>query len=73
MNHTPDQVKQSIVHVLDEWAEAVPVTNEMSAFARSDWLSKSDRIGQGFTMHTTTTDLVSDLQRRQRIARVCKE
>ena len=34
MNHTLDQVRQSIVHVLDEWAD----TTAMSASVRPDWL-----------------------------------
>ena len=38
MNHTPNQVRQSIVHVLDEWAKPAPDATGMRAFARSDWL-----------------------------------
>jgi hypothetical protein len=70
---TPDQVRQSIVHVLDEWAELAPDTTGTSAFAYSTWRSKFDGIGQGYTMHATTADLVSDLKRWQGIDRVCKE
>jgi hypothetical protein len=70
---TPDQVRQHIVHVLNEWAELAPDTTGISAFARSDWLSTTDRIGQGYTTHMTTSDLLADLQRRQGIVRVCKE
>ena len=44
MNHTLDQVRQSIVHVLDEWAKAGYTADER--IRRTDWLSKIDRIGQ---------------------------
>jgi hypothetical protein len=50
-----------------------PDTTGISAFARSDWLSKTDRIGQGYATHTTTADLLADMLRRQGIVRVCKE
>jgi hypothetical protein len=73
IGRTPDEVRQSILHALNEWAEAAQVTKGTSAFARSDWLSKSDRIGQGYIMHTTTPDLMADMQRRQEIVRVCKD
>jgi hypothetical protein len=73
IGHTPDQVRQHIVHVLNEWAEMAPDTTGISAFARSDWLSKTDRIGQGYATHTTTADLLADMLRRQGIVRVCKE
>jgi hypothetical protein len=59
--------------VLNEWAEATPDPAGISAFARSDWLSKSDRIGQGYTMFTPTSDLLAEMKRRQQVLRVCKE
>ena len=70
---TPDQVRHTLVHVLNEWAEATPDTAGISAFARSDWLSKSDRVGQGYTMFTPTSDLLAEMKRRQQVVRVCKE
>jgi hypothetical protein len=42
MNISLKQVRQSIVHVLDEWAEAPPNTTEMSPCVHSDSLSKPD-------------------------------
>ena len=45
----------------------------ISAFARSDWLSKSDRIGQGYTMFTPTSDLFAEMKRRQEFFSLCKE
>ena len=59
--------------MLNEWAEATPDTAGISAFARSDWLSKSDRIGQGYTMFTPTSDLLAEMKRRQEVVRICKE
>jgi hypothetical protein len=44
MNHTPDQVRRSIVHVLNEWAKAGNLWDER--IFGHNWLSKSDRIGQ---------------------------
>ena len=73
MRLTPDQARHTLVHVLNEWAEATPDTAGISAFARSDWLSKSDRIGQGYTMFTPTSDLLAEMKRRQEVFRVCKE
>ena len=73
IGRTPDQVRQHLVHVLNEWAELAPDTTGVGAFARSLWLSKTDRIGQGYTIHVPTADLIADLQRRQGIERVCKE
>jgi hypothetical protein len=61
------------VYVLNEWAELAPDTTRISAFAYSTWLSKSDGVGQGYTTHSVTADLISDLKRRQGIDRVCKE
>ena len=45
----------------------------IGAFARSNWISKSDRIGQGYTMFTPTSDLLAEMKRRQEVVRVCKE
>jgi hypothetical protein len=45
----------------------------MSAFSYSRWLSRSDGVGQGYSIHVTTADLFSDLQRRQENVRVSKE
>ena len=59
--------------MLNEWAEATPTTTGIGAFARSNWLSKSDRIGQGYTMFTPTSDLLAEMKRRQEVVRVCKE
>ena len=70
---TPDQIRHTLVHVLNEWAEATPKTTGISAFARSDWLSKSDRIGQGYAMFTPTSDLLVEMKRRQDVVCVCKE
>jgi hypothetical protein len=70
---TPDQIRRTLVHVLNEWADATPDTAGTSAFARSDWLSKSDRIGQGYTMFTPTGDLLAEMKRRQEVVRVCKD
>jgi len=42
MNISLKQVRQSIVHVFDEWAEAPPNTIRMSAFVHSNSLSKRD-------------------------------
>ena len=39
MDRALDQVRQSIVHVLDEWAKSAPDTSGMSAPVRSDWPS----------------------------------
>ena len=55
MNHTPDQVRQSIVHVLDEWANG-PDTTGMSAFAAQTGLSKTDRIDQRYTISELSGD-----------------
>jgi hypothetical protein len=55
MDHALDQVRQSMAHVLDEWAKVSPETTGMGAFARSDWPSKTDRIGQNYIMRATTT------------------
>ncbi len=52
MNHTPDQVRQSIAHVFDEWTD---ITG-MSAFAGTDWLSEIERIGQGYTISELSGD-----------------
>jgi hypothetical protein len=38
MIHTPDQVRQSVVHVFDEWAKPAQDAAGISAFARLDWL-----------------------------------
>ena len=73
MARTPEQIRQHLVHVLNEWAELAPDTGSIGAFARSLWLSKTDRMGQGYTIHVPTADLIADLQRRQGIERVCKE
>jgi hypothetical protein len=73
VGRTPDQVRHTLVHVLNEWAEATPRTTGIGAFARSDWLSTTDKIGQGYTMHTTTADLFAEMERRQEAVRVCKE
>ena len=40
-----NQVRQSILHVLDEWAKVAPDIVG-SAFGRSGWLSKIDRVCQ---------------------------
>jgi hypothetical protein len=72
-NGSPADVRHRLVHVLHEWAESAPETRGTSAFAYSRWLSKSDRTGQGCTIHETTADLVAELRRRQDIVRVCKE
>jgi hypothetical protein len=58
-NHTPDQVRQSIAHVLDEWADSTA----MSASVRTDWLSRSDRIGDD--LHHAHDDCWSGPQRRR--------
>ena len=73
IHSTPDQVRQSLVHVLNEWAELAPETSGMSGFSRSLWLSKSDKVGQGHTMFMPTGDLVGEFKRRQGITRICKE
>jgi hypothetical protein len=73
IGRTPDEVRQNLVHVLNGWAELAPDTTGVGAFARSLWLSTTDRTGQGYTIHVPTADLIADLQRRQRIERVCKE
>ena len=73
IGRTPDQIRQSVVHVLNEWAELGAGTTGMSGFARSDWLSKSDKIGQGHTVFMPTTDWISEMQRRQGVTRICKE
>ena len=70
---SPDQIRHALVHVLNEWAEATPTTTGIGAFARSNWISKSDRVGQGYTMFTTTSDLLAEMRRRQDVVRVCKE
>ena len=59
--------------MLNEWAEATPTTTGIGAFARSNWISKSDRIGQGYTTFTPTSDLLAEMKRRQEVIRVCKE
>ena len=43
MNLFLNQVRRSIVHVLDEWAKVAPDTSG-AHFGRSDWLSKTTRI-----------------------------
>jgi hypothetical protein len=73
IGRTPDEIRQHLVHVLNEWAELTPETTGVGAFARSLWLSKTDKIGQGYTSHISPADLIADLQRRQGIERVCKE
>ena len=73
MGRTPDQIRHTLVHVLNEWAEATPTTTGIGAFARSNWISKSDRIGQGYTTSTPTGDLLAEMKRRQEVIRVCKE
>ena len=73
MGHSPDQIRHTLVHVLNEWAEATPTTTGIGAFARSNWISKSDRIGQGYTTSTPTGDLLAEMKRRQEVIRVCKE
>ena len=70
---SPDQIRHTLVHVLNEWAEATPRTRGISAFAHSDWLSKSDRIGQGYTTFTPTANLFAEMKRKQDVVRVCKE
>ena len=70
---SPDQIRRTLVHVLNEWAEATPTTTGIGAFARSNWISKSDRIGQGYTMFAPTSDLLAEMKRRQKVVRVCKE
>jgi hypothetical protein len=70
---TPAQIRQVIAHAMNEWAELASDTTGASAFAYSNWLSKTDGIGQGYSTCTLTTDLFAELQRRQEIARVCKE
>ena len=70
---SPDQIRPTLVHVLNEWAEATPTTTGIGAFARSNWISKSDRVGQGYTMFTATSDLIAEMRRRQDVVRVCKE
>jgi hypothetical protein len=72
MGTTPDQVRSSLVHVLDEWAGLTPDTTGTSSFSFSRWQNKFDRIGQGNVAHTPA-DLVSDLRRRQGIEWACKE
>jgi hypothetical protein len=69
----PDQIRHTLVHVLNEWAEATPKTTGIGAFARSDWQSKSDRIGHRHTTFTPTADLLAEMKRRQEVNRVCKE
>ena len=73
MGRPPDQIRHTLVHVLNEWAEATPTTTGIGAFARSNWISKSDRIGQGYTTSTPTGDLLAEMKRRQEVIRVCKE
>jgi hypothetical protein len=69
----PAQIRHTLVHVLDEWAEATPDTTGISAFARSNWLSKSDRTGQRCAMFTATSDLLAEMKQRQEVVSVCKE
>ena len=59
--------------MLNEWADATSDTVGIIAFSRSDWLIKSDRIGQGYTMFTPTSYMISEMKRRQEVVRVCKE
>jgi hypothetical protein len=70
--HKPNEVRSSLVHLLNEWAELTPDVAATSAFAFSRWLSKSDRVGQG-NVRYATADLVSHMQRQQGIERACKE
>jgi hypothetical protein len=63
MNQTLDQVRQSILHVLNEWAKAGHLWDEHICLLRLTQHSRSDR--QGYINRTTTTGLGSDLQRRQ--------
>jgi hypothetical protein len=65
IGRTPDEVRQHLAHVLNEWAELAPDTTGVGAFARSLWLSTTVRIGQGYTIHVPTADLIADLQCRQ--------
>ena len=58
MNHTPDQVRQSIVHVLDEWADT-------TGHLPIDWLRSMDRAG--CIIRSTVAGPVPDVQRRQEI------
>jgi hypothetical protein len=46
MNHALDQVRHSIAHVLDEWAD----TTAMSASVQSDWLGMIRAVRAGFAM-----------------------
>ena len=69
----PDQAKQSLVHVLDEWAEVAPDLVGIGGFCRSSWLSKSDSVGQGYRMFMPTTDLFAEMRGRQDILRASKE
>ena len=71
MNHTPDQVRQSIASMNGPKRRRMPL-GRVHLPAQTG-LARFDRIGQGYTMRTTTTDLVLGLQRRQEIVRVCKE
>ena len=72
IGYSPDQIRRTLVHVLNEWAEATPTTTGIGAFARSNWISKSDRIGQGYTMFPRPA-ICAEMKRRQKVVRVCKE
>jgi hypothetical protein len=69
----PDQVRQAIVHVLNEWAELTPGTPGAGGFCRSNWLSTTDSVGQGCTMFMPTSDVFDEMRHRQDIIRASKE
>jgi hypothetical protein len=72
-DQTPEQIRHDLVRTINEWAELTLETTGLSGFALSNWLSKTDRIGQGNSTFVATTNLVAQMRRRQDIVRVCKE
>jgi hypothetical protein len=65
MSHTPDQVRQSIVHVLDAWAKAAPRYHGDERIYPTDWLrTTSDRPSD--TPFPRFLETKSDRRRRHR-------
>lgn len=62
---TPDQVRSSIVHTLNDWAEIAPQRNNIGGFAYSEWANIRDKDGLGDTMFKPMPDFIEELRRRQ--------
>jgi hypothetical protein len=73
IHQTPDQCKSKIAHDIHDWAEVTPSLNGTSAFARSDWLSKRDKLGQDCAIFVPIRELLAELERKQQITRISKD